>query len=41
MYADYQGFFSCVEGVEKGRLVVPAADMWTSFTRPPDYLELK
>jgi len=40
MYADYQGFFSCVERVEKGSLVVPAADMWTSFTRRADYLEL-
>jgi uncharacterized protein (TIGR03437 family) len=40
IYADYQGGFSCVERVEKGALVVPAADMWTSFTRRADYLEL-
>jgi uncharacterized protein (TIGR03437 family) len=40
IYADYQGGFSCVERVEKGTLVVPAADMWTSFTRRADYLEL-
>jgi hypothetical protein len=40
IYADIQGGFSCVERVDKGKLVVPAADMWTSFTRRADYLEL-
>lgn len=39
-YADYLGGFSCVERVERGTFVVPAADMWTSFTRRADYLEL-
>jgi hypothetical protein len=41
MYADYQGGFSCIERVEKGTFVVPAADTWTSFTRRADYLELR
>jgi uncharacterized protein (TIGR03437 family) len=35
---DRQGGFFCVERVEKGTFLVPAADMWTSLTRAADYL---
>ena len=40
MYADYQGWFFCIERAGKEAFVVPPADAWTSLTRHADHLEL-